>query len=181
MGEYAMYGDARVKIGTCEDMYYLRADQRYRVGPLEGNVNPTNARDLEVIRFRFPWPDEDHIEPGAFERYDRVLGLYGVEVPADLEHGRVQFVAHAGYNVMLPCPESAEAKASGLSFARNGHPGPVQFGQQGFRNGLWVLIAGDRQTGSPTLDHVPVPALGPNQAAEIPPAWIENRHRGGLN
>lgn len=48
-------------------------------------------------------------------------------------------------------------------------------------HGLWVLIAGDRQTGSPTLDHVPVPALGPNQAAEIPPAWIENRHRGGLN
>jgi hypothetical protein len=48
-------------------------------------------------------------------------------------------------------------------------------------HGLWVLIAGDRQTGSPTLDRVPVPALGPNQAAEIPPAWIENRHRGGFN
>ena len=27
MGEYAKYAGERVKIGTCEDMYYLRDDQ----------------------------------------------------------------------------------------------------------------------------------------------------------
>lgn len=49
---------------------------------------------------------------------------------------------------------------------------------------LWVLVAGDQQTGSPVLDGVVVPAVGVNQAAEIPKAWIENMHRafsGGTN
>jgi hypothetical protein len=37
---------------------------------------------------------------------------------------------------------------------------------------LWVLVAGDQQTGRPTIDGVPVPAASANQAAEIPPAWL---------
>ena len=37
---------------------------------------------------------------------------------------------------------------------------------------LWVLVAGNQQTGRPTIDGVPVPAAGANQAAEIPPAWL---------
>lgn len=138
MGEYASYGGQRVKIGTCENMYYLRADQRHRVGALSGNVNP--IKDKGEIRFRFPFPDEDNIEPGAFERYDRTLGLHGVLPPDEVKHGRPQFVTN-GYNVCLPCPESAEGKASGLQFHRNGHPGTVLISQQRYVNGLWVLIA----------------------------------------
>jgi hypothetical protein len=49
---------------------------------------------------------------------------------------------------------------------------------------LWVLVAGDQQTGRPTIDGVPVPAAGPNQAAEIPPAWLTghstSEDEGGL-
>ena len=37
---------------------------------------------------------------------------------------------------------------------------------------LWVLVAGDQQTGRPTIDGIPVPAASANQAAEIPPAWL---------
>ena len=37
---------------------------------------------------------------------------------------------------------------------------------------LWVLVAGDQQTGRPTIDGVPVPAASANQAAEIPTAWL---------
>jgi serine/threonine protein kinase len=37
---------------------------------------------------------------------------------------------------------------------------------------VWVLVAGDEQTGRPTIDGVPVPAAGANQAAEVPPAWL---------
>lgn len=139
MGEYATYNGHEAKIGTCEDMFYLRADQRWSVSPRGGNVDP--VRDAGEIRFRFPWPDEDSVEPGAFERYDRVLGLYGIEVPADVEHGPVQFVAHAGYNVCLPCPESAAGKASGLTFHRNGYPGAVQVIQQRLVAGRLALIA----------------------------------------
>lgn len=29
MGEYATYKGQEIKIGTCEDCYYLRADQRH--------------------------------------------------------------------------------------------------------------------------------------------------------
>src|SRR5713226_154610 len=140
MGEYAQYGLRRIKIGTCGNMYYLRADQRYEVYALSGNVDPARAADLAVIRFRFPFPDEDHVKPGEFDRYDRVIGLYGVAVPADVEHDQVQFVTQPGYLVSLPCPESAAGKTSGLTFHRNGHPGPVQFGQQALRDGKWVLI-----------------------------------------
>src|SRR5437016_4579142 len=63
MGEYAQYGGQDVKIGTCEDMYYLRYDQRWQVQALDGNVNP--VLDVAHLRFRFPWPDEDTIPPGA--------------------------------------------------------------------------------------------------------------------
>jgi hypothetical protein len=138
MGEYASYAGQRVKIGTCENMYYLRADQRHRVGALSGNVDP--VKDAPEIRFRFPFPDEDHVEPGAFDRYDRTVGLHGIEVPTEVEHGTVQFVA-PGYNVCLPCPESAAGKASGLRIHRNGHPGTVQISQQRRVNQQWVLIA----------------------------------------
>jgi hypothetical protein len=95
MGEFARYGGERIKIGTCENMYYLRADQRFRVAALCGNVDP--VRDAPHLRFRFPFPDEDHVAPGAFDRYDRAIGLYGVDVPTDIEHGSVQFTAHTGY------------------------------------------------------------------------------------
>lgn len=43
---------------------------------------------------------------------------------------------------------------------------------------LWVLLAGDQQTGRPTIDGIPVPARGDNQAAEMPKVWIYNEHRG---
>ena len=31
MGEYARFRGAEIKIGTCESMYYLRADQRHLI------------------------------------------------------------------------------------------------------------------------------------------------------
>ena len=135
MGEYAKFNRRDIKIGTCEDMYYLRADQSALVQPLPGNVDP--VRDRAELRFRFPWPDEDEIRPGAFERYERGVGLHGVEQPATVDHGVVQFTA-PGYNVCLPCPESKAY--SGLKIHRNGHPGPVQIVQQRWIGDQLVLI-----------------------------------------
>jgi hypothetical protein len=68
MGEYAMYHGEKVKIGTCESMYYLRIEQASAVDPLPGNVNP--ATDTGLF-FRLPFPDEDNIEPGSFKDHDR--------------------------------------------------------------------------------------------------------------
>jgi|ERR1700722_4953019 len=73
MGEYAGFRGDQVKIGTCEQMYYLRADQAHLVRALPGNVDP--LKDAEHLRFRFPFPDEDHIQPGAFGDFDRTVVL----------------------------------------------------------------------------------------------------------
>lgn len=160
MGENALYNGKEIKIGTCENMYYLRWDQAHLVRRLSGNVDP--IRDREHLRFRFPFPDEDTAPPGSFESYDRGPGLW-VPVPEGVEHERVQFTA-PGYNVVLPCPESPEGRAKlwreheigELRFHRNGHPGLLRIVQQAWRGGLLVLIASCGGCGSrfrlPTLE-----------------------------
>lgn len=69
MGEYAIRKSDRlqVKIGTCEDMYYLRYEDRDNVqydGSFEGE------------RFRLPFPDEDNIRIGEYGDYERGINLY---------------------------------------------------------------------------------------------------------
>jgi hypothetical protein len=127
MGEYAMFQGRQVKIGTCENMYCLRADQATIVKALEGNVDPVKDRD--EIRFRFPFPDEDRIDPGAFEDYNRSLALHGLAIPEGVEHDSVQFTAPEGYLVSIPCPEGPSA-GHGLKVHRNGFAGSVGIVQQ---------------------------------------------------
>lgn len=147
MGEYAKYNGQEVKIGTCEDMYYLRYDQRYKVDALRGNVDP--VKDAEGLRFRFPWPDEDAIQPdtnGFYEKgFDRSLHVHGFAAP-DVDHGRIQFRHDSGYLLMLPCPESAawidDAKVGAydrrlkayheVGIAKNGYKGAVHLVRQRF-------------------------------------------------
>lgn len=126
MGEYAKFRDERVKIGTCEDMYYLRADQRHLVRHENGNVDP--VEDATTIRFRFPWPDEDAVKPGGFKDYNRSVAV-AVPMPSGVQHGLVQFRADAGYLVSLPCPEGS-AKIHGLTVHRNGFAGAVRLVRQ---------------------------------------------------
>lgn len=125
MGEYAKYQGQEVKIGTCEDMYYLRAEQRHTVEPLPNSVNPGSS-DALALRFRFPWPDEDGTKPGAFENYGRAVAITGATMPASVEHYSVQFQAHAGYLLSLPCPEGTPD----ARIHRNGFAGAVQLTQQ---------------------------------------------------
>lgn len=146
MGEYAIYNCSDIKIGTCEDLYYLRFDQRHLVVPLPGSLDPADPEMLAVIRFRFPFPDEDSIEPGDFKDPFRTVPLHGVKPPVDLEpyggrHSTVQFrSAHPeGLRLMLPCPFSSDGE--GLPYQFNGFPGAVRIVQQAFRHGQLVTIA----------------------------------------
>lgn len=136
MGEYASVGGQRVKIGTCEDLYYLRADQVRKVA--NSDTDLSDPETLSVVRFRFPWPDEDATPPGAFEDYDRGLRLWGVPVPEGVQHGSVQFQARNGYLLSLPCPEGPDAPEG---VARNGYGGACSLVQQGWRGGRLVGIA----------------------------------------
>lgn len=152
MGEYAkLIGSGEeVKIGTCEDMLYLRADQRHRVWPQSGSVDP--ARDAAELRFRFPWPDEDNIGPGGFDDPFRKLRV-DIAPPEGFEHGIVQFVASAaGYNVSLPCPEGPSEH--GLHVHRNGFAGASFLCQQRLIDGVLMAVfecACGRKWRAPTL------------------------------
>ncbi len=85
MGEYATFKGRHIKIGTCEQMYYLRADQVCMIDAANNSVDPSNEQHAGSIRFRFPFPDEDNIEPGSFQDYDRAHAINGVEIPEDVD------------------------------------------------------------------------------------------------
>jgi hypothetical protein len=66
MGEYAIRisDRERIKIGTCEEMMYLRYEDRDRVRPESGSVNVIQY--ATELRFRLPFPEEDHLKPGEY-------------------------------------------------------------------------------------------------------------------
>jgi hypothetical protein len=128
MGEYASYKGEVIKIGTCENMYYLRADQSNLVTPLPGSLDP--QRQKLDIRFRFPFPDEDKNEPGDFDDYNRGYKIPGYSLPGGLTgHGTIQFTAGRAYVVCLPCPEGPEI-LEGVRIGRNGWDGQPRIVQQ---------------------------------------------------
>lgn len=145
MGEYARYRGEPVKIGTCESMYYLRAEQRHDVKAMPGSLDP--VKHAGAIRFRFPWPDEDGTPPGGegFSDYDRSVCVPGYSCPEGINHGTVQFRASPGYLVSLPCPESPAWQADRLvgardiRVARNGYRGAVHLVQQKLVAGVGLV------------------------------------------
>lgn len=159
MGEYAKFAGERVKIGTCEDMYYLRFDQRHSVQPVSDSVDP--VRDAAALRFRFPWPSEDDVAPGQFKDHDHKLRVDGVPAP-NFDHYSVQFKTDGGYLCSLPCPESEEGKAFGEQYKvhRNGFRGAMFLVQQRLWEGALVAVcqcACDARFRLPTIgDALPV-------------------------
>lgn len=140
MGEYATYDGQQVKIGTCENMYYLRADQRHKVQKLAGSLDPADDSVLPEIRFRFPWPDEDGNAPGAFDKYERSLGMnMNFSKPLGCEHGRVQFIANVGMNLSIPCPIGPNARKD-IEVHKNGWSGDFLLVQTAYREGEWRVV-----------------------------------------
>lgn len=79
MGEYAKRADGvEVKIGTCENMYYLRYENRAQVSKLSNSLDPNTELNL---RWRLPFPDEDHIKTGEYHEYNRGYELNGYSDP----------------------------------------------------------------------------------------------------
>jgi hypothetical protein len=144
MGEYAKHNGKSIKIGTCEQMYYLRADQVHLITPEPNSVNPQLKSTAEQIRFRFPFPSEDGTEPGGFEDHGRAHFVSGAEVPDGVDHGSLQFTrnypAAGGVILSTPCPLSKEGKASGLKFHFNGYSGDVGIHSQRLVDGQLKLV-----------------------------------------
>jgi hypothetical protein len=137
MGEYATRKSdgAGIKIGTCESMYYMRADQL-------GLVTDYDFEScLYGIRFRFPFPDEDGTEPGGenFNDFDRAVTVPGFRLDdPDWEHYTVQFKAANGYLMSIPCPEGlkddefAFGSTCIVKIHKNGYGGAVGVHSQKF-------------------------------------------------
>ncbi len=138
MGEFAMYRGEEIKIGTRADLFYLRAEQWSQI-TLIGDCGETTY--LKESRFRFPWPDEDGIEPGCFKDYRRSCLVPGLTAPDELKdkHGSIQFSAAAGYRCDLPCPESG-MKLDGVNVRRDGSEGAVHLYQQRWWEGRLVGV-----------------------------------------
>jgi hypothetical protein len=73
MGEYAKYNGQEIKIGTCEEMFYLRYEDRTRVERLPNSLDPATETGLF---FRLPFPDEDAINPGSYAVHNRAADLW---------------------------------------------------------------------------------------------------------
>lgn len=139
MGEYAKYEGEKIKVGTCEDMYYLRFDQLNLIESLPGEIDFSKDNQLQSARFRFPFPDEDGIPPGGFERPDRTLPVH-CGIPSDVHHTSIQFSNDRGLLVSLPCPEGESGKERPYKIHYNGYGGRVRIVQQRIWEGKLVLV-----------------------------------------
>lgn len=68
MGEYAFRNSdgQHIKIGTCENMYYIRYEDRFKVRPDEYSLDCSKETGLI---WRLPFPEEDHLKPGEYEPF----------------------------------------------------------------------------------------------------------------
>jgi hypothetical protein len=112
MGEYAIRksDETEIKIGTCEEMYYLRYEDRDKVRVLSGNVDP--VAEANELRFRLPFPDEDGLQPGEYEDFARGLRLYRSHAgslghddfePPNTDPGTIQLHHDSGLLLNVPC------------------------------------------------------------------------------
>jgi hypothetical protein len=74
VGENAIrkYDKQEVKIGTCENMYYIRYTDRDLVSPAENSLDCSMEPNLF---WRLPYPDEDDVAIGEYKIYDRTEEL----------------------------------------------------------------------------------------------------------
>ena len=98
MGEYAKIKKTgyEIKIGTCESMYYIRFHDKDKV---QYNF------DKGKYYFRLPFPDEDNVQIGMYEPFDRSLycGFFTID-DIEKEPGIIQlYNKDCGLLVNLPC------------------------------------------------------------------------------
>lgn len=120
MGEYAKIGGQSIKIGTCENMYYLRFEDRMKVTKEENSLDPATCLDLH---WRLPIPSEDDMEIGCYDscfqyRDEYKNWAYDVRLNGDIpEEDKELFTNHfgtitlnteAGFRALIKCYHGAK-------------------------------------------------------------------------
>lgn len=115
MGEYAIRKSdgERIKIGTCESMYYLRYEDRHKVSPEPHSLDPAHT---EGLHWRLPVPEEDHIQPGDYTATMPTVRLYKTTAKytedfnphgAELYPGKIQLRHESGLYLSVKCYHGA--------------------------------------------------------------------------
>jgi hypothetical protein len=122
VGEYILLDGREIKLGTCEELYYVRYSQLHdwvtagRTAEVPGNLSPAAyLLPNSGFRFRFPFPDEDGMDLGGVADFNRGFTLSAPTGFLDsVTHGNLYHSVtpkgspHGGYhfNVWYPCPLS---------------------------------------------------------------------------
>ena len=141
MGEYAERKSDRkeIKIGTCENMYYLRYSDRDKVRPLENNLDPSDEETINELRWRLPFPDEDNTQPGDYGDAFRGAKLYNFTNPETTgDPGIVQLSSQTGLLVNITCyhGEKLPENTKDVKFFWNGKDSSYELRHLKFINGV---------------------------------------------
>ena len=155
MGEYGEYNGEKIKMGTLENMYYLRVEDRGRVRPLPGSLDPATENGL---RFRLPFPDEDDAGPGCYGSAFRGYRLYKTETDhlgrgyavdfnpdgAEKNTGTVQLHHESGLLVGVTCYHGLRLPEGGGDFHSPGWNGKSWAFELAFvkkeADGVWPVV-----------------------------------------
>lgn len=118
MGQYIKFKNQEVKIGTCEDCYYITFQQMTENKSRFSDIGDGNAQSYLKVdsgyRFRFPFIDESKIEPFQFDEFHkgflfRIPKTIGVEISHKPIFTRVGFQANNTQDkeagIEIPCPQ----------------------------------------------------------------------------
>lgn len=176
MSENAIVNGQSVKIGTCDDMYYLRIEDAHMAKSQPHNVN---AMTTAGLRFRLPFPDEDDVPIGHYADCHRGVRLYksesqpdGSEYASDYapdwlqdaEPGSFQLTHPSGLLINVPCHHGAKLpEITGATVFWNGKSHSIELQQvKRLDDGSVVPVIGCRHcrtswatTWDEVLDFVP--------------------------
>jgi hypothetical protein len=166
MGEYVEYGNKTVKLGTCEDLYYVTLPQLQAnvslMSAVDGNCQPNTYLDPKNgYRYRFPFPDEDGTPVGEYKDYERGLQVLLLDqyAPNLIKYLRQENTdkdnnfdhddkwisigtENYGYgvNVKIPCPLTDKFRKAGIETSIGGVKNVVLLTQQKQVDGEVIAI-----------------------------------------
>ena len=143
MGEYIKFQGEHVKIGTCEDLYYVTYDQLLDMVQNGAEQAPHNLPPADYLsngfRYRFPFPNDDG------EDFDKgVVVTAPPEMLSHVQHTRICCPLTPngggyGINAFVECPMSTEADPA--QFSVGPHTRIVEIVQQKVVDGcLWAVL-----------------------------------------
>lgn len=150
MGEYITINNKQIKIGTCEDIYYARYEQIKRLqglGKKEGDTPIYNLLNSRCgYRFRFPFPEEDNIEIGCFDNFNKGLKVelpnrYVIKETQEVDHNQKVTVQLQGKNksFLIPCPYSVDWNPKIMQSTIEETLDMEIVQQRPFENALWTV------------------------------------------